>query len=75
MAMRNYLIYRYNRRDVCNRCGLNNSYFSVSLSRLARVNQLNAMALPYYASGSRIDEDCLNSVFGRNRVEVLSDVR
>ncbi len=54
---------------------LKNGCFSVNLSRLARVNWLNAVVLPYYTSGSRIYEDCVRFVFGRNRVEVLSDVR
>ena len=75
MAMRYWLVYGYKRRDVCTLLELNNGYFSVSLSRLARVNQLFTMVFPYYTSGSRSYEGCINSVFGQNWVEVLSDVQ
>ena len=48
LAMRDYLVHGHSRRDVCNRYGLNNGYFSVSISRLIRINQLIIAALPYY---------------------------
>lgn len=54
LAMRDYLVHGHCRRDVCNRYGLNNGYFSVSISRLIRINQLIIAALPYYPDSIKI---------------------
>ncbi|AUM10818.1 PapB/FocB family fimbrial expression transcriptional regulator [Escherichia coli] len=53
LAMRDYLVHGHSRKDVCNRYCLNNGYFSVSLSRLVRVNQLIISALHYYSYSGR----------------------
>ncbi|HBC1707609.1 TPA: adhesin biosynthesis transcription regulatory family protein [Escherichia coli] len=48
LALRDYLVHGHSRKDVCERYGLNNGYFSISISRITRISRLIVNAIPYY---------------------------
>lgn len=47
-ALKDYLVSGYSRKAVCERYGVNNGYFSTSLGRLHRINQMVWRLAPYY---------------------------
>lgn len=47
-ALKDYLVFGYSRKVVCERYGVNNGYFSTSLGRLHRINQMAWKLAPYY---------------------------
>lgn len=47
-ALKDYLVSGYSRKAVCERYGVNNGYFSTSLGRLHRINQMAWKLAPYY---------------------------
>lgn len=48
MALKEYLLDGYTRKDVCKRNNISQGYFSVSLSRIQRVNSIINLLVPYY---------------------------
>ncbi|MGC7959825.1 PapB/FocB family fimbrial expression transcriptional regulator [Salmonella enterica] len=48
-ALRDFLVFGYTRREVCERYGVSPSYFSVSLGRMSHVNRVVFSLIPYYS--------------------------
>lgn len=48
-ALRDFLVFGYTRREVCERHGVSPSYFSVSLGRMSHVNRVVFSLIPYYS--------------------------
>ncbi|HAZ3609945.1 TPA: transcriptional regulator [Escherichia coli] len=48
LALKDFLVAGDDRKDVCERYGVNNGYFSTSLNRLNRVSQLASKMADYY---------------------------
>ncbi|EPT7718451.1 PapB/FocB family fimbrial expression transcriptional regulator [Escherichia coli] len=52
LAMKDYLVGGHSRKYVCERYNINNSYFSITLNRIIRINALAACLSPYYPRAS-----------------------
>lgn len=47
-ALGDYLVYGYSRKEACVRHNVSLSYFSNSLKRLRKINQIVSFLVPYY---------------------------
>lgn len=52
-ALRDYLVSGDDRRIACERYGANNSYFSIALGRIFRINQIVSQLASYYSEQER----------------------